>query len=244
MPSNGVTDLVPALAVPVLTAALGGLGLMIKDARRKKDYEHRAKTRLEMATLEVQFVANWLQVRRTLGDSSAAVQQAERWLDRCYRSAEEAGRDTAVSPPFSRLRRLLLLQPLTRDSAQVARLGYWGAFAMFNLLMIVVLQKIIQWLAAGQAYAHGGDIFALVITLAAVALFAASLRKGALAMNKESRDPHVTPPPRSRSSWPPGPHGRSPERRWTLVLVVILLVVALSAALGYWLTTLDQGAPG
>ncbi|MFF5809683.1 hypothetical protein [Streptomyces sp. NPDC012746] len=160
---------------------------MIKDIRKRKDVEHRYRTRLEMAALEVQFIEKWMQVRRTLGDSSASTQQADLWLERCYRSAEEVGRTSPTKRQLSRLRRLLLVQPLAGSTAQIARLAYWVAFAVLNVLTALGLRTAVQWLAPGGKQAYVGEILSGALIIVGFAVFTAGLRNWALTMDAEAR---------------------------------------------------------
>ncbi|MFB7053434.1 hypothetical protein ACFCXT_09960 [Streptomyces vinaceus] len=229
MPGKEVSDLIPVLAVPLLTAALGGLGLMLKDARKRKDFEHRCKTRLEMAALEVEFVSNWMQARKSLGYSPGLIQEAEAWLERCYRSTDAVVRETSRRPQLSRLRRLLLLQPLAGQPARAFRIFYWGAFLAFNTLTILGLRRFVQWVAPGGESVKGSDIFFILVILAAFAFFTASLRKTALAMDEQAKNPQPYP-----DSWlaRPAPVPRE-QHNWSglVILLTILAVLAVVASL-------------
>lgn len=232
MPSKDFSDLIPVLAVPILTAALGGLGLMVKDARRKKDLEHRCKTRLEMAALEVQFLTNWMQVRKPLGDSSGAIQEAEAWLDRCYRSADAVIRDAAQRPQLSRLRRVLLLQPLEGRTAQTLRICYWGAFLLLNAITVLGLRKAVQWLAPGGESANGNDSLAILIILTGTAVIASTLRRAALTTDDQVRNPLPFPP----DTWPSPAAGRNSRNNWVslfVVLAILSILAAIASFLGY-----------
>ncbi|RSS53552.1 hypothetical protein EF912_18175 [Streptomyces sp. WAC07061] len=225
MPSKVVSDLIPVLAVPILTAALGGLGLMVKDVRRRRDVEHQCKARLEVAALEVQFITNWMQVRKALGNSAGVIQEAEDWLDRCYRSADAVVRDVGGKPQLSKLRRLLLLKPLVGRPAQTLRVFYWGAFLALNTLTILGLRKVVQWVTPGGESASGGDIFYIAVIIAGFAFFTAGIRKTALTMDDQARNPRQFP-----DSWPARAVAENERKAWVRRLFVLLTVLAFLAA--------------
>ncbi|MEU9144051.1 hypothetical protein [Streptomyces sp. NPDC048349] len=226
MPANNYAEIVVPVVTACSTAAIGAAGLMFKDYRRKRDFEHRYRIRLEKAGLEVQFITNWIQARQLLEPGTARTQEAEEWLQRCYQVAEKAGEETPEKLQRPTLRRLLLLQPLAGPAANTTRAVYWVSFAWLNLLVLAWARKIAQWLAPGGS-SVGGDVVLALFVVALFAFLAAGIRKLSLNLDAAARRGSISYP----TTWRVEQSGRGQQwLRVTGIVFVVLLVVWLLAA--------------
>ncbi|MGW0310240.1 hypothetical protein [Streptomyces flavidovirens] len=139
--------IVVPLAIPIITAIVGGFSLMLKDYRKARNAEHRSKERLESAKLEVEFIRQWLQAKQLLGSLEDAGQAAQEWLDNCYKSVEghelrEAEVTRRPEVKMATLRRLLLIGALRSPMARFLRVLYWIFLLLFNLFITYALIEV------------------------------------------------------------------------------------------------------
>ncbi len=147
-----------AVLVPVVTAAVGMMSLLVQDWRARRSRAGRRRLAFEEATVVAQ---GWL------GEASARVTAAEQ-----ERSDEE--------PPVSR-GRLLLLYRFRRRPAKVIRIGFYtslGAMAFWSL-------AIVSDVLSGQE-GIGWDVAYLVL-FGALALFLRFWAVSANSANSASR---------------------------------------------------------
>ncbi|MEU9181816.1 hypothetical protein AB0C90_34275 [Streptomyces sp. NPDC048550] len=204
MATGEIGQILIALMVPVVTAAVGAAGLMLQDRRRRRDFLERHKVQVEKAHLEVQFISSWIQARTQLEPATDVPPDVEEWLDRCYRSAEDAGSMAPPAPSPPAMRRLLVLRQLAGLAAKTFRVLYWLSFLCVNLLVIALIVSFFQWLSPGG---HGeGEAAALCIfPIGLFALLSAYLRHLSLTYDKnldlkpDRQWPSSAWPPRSSS---------------------------------------------
>ncbi|MGW6949549.1 hypothetical protein [Streptomyces xanthophaeus] len=157
-----------------------------------------------MAQLELRFLQEWLQVRNALGPLDPDDQHVKVWLYKSY--ARAASPPPKPHPPL--LRRLLLLRRM-RGSARAARLLYWTALLLFNLLVTLAGFSFAAWYRTANnsdlagAWALGS--ISLFVGLAAAGLRTATI-KADIKARKERRLPRwpsdTTPPTYQSPSQP------------------------------------------
>jgi hypothetical protein len=74
--TQDVVPIVAAVLVPVVTAAVGALGLMFQDWRVTRSNAGRRKLRLEEATQRVTFTAEWWKARQAIDSTPEELNQA------------------------------------------------------------------------------------------------------------------------------------------------------------------------
>ncbi|MBM4796003.1 hypothetical protein HXP44_29150 [Streptomyces sioyaensis] len=210
MTGNQILSAVVALLAPLLTGAMGVLGILLKDRRKEKNRDHRLRRKIEIGQAEVQFIQEWLQARQQLGPLGQESRAAQEWLDRCYAEVESVQEEVSqgeVAPQkqIPVLRRLLLLRSLQGLSAQIWRIIYYVAFLGFNVYVVTVVVGFVQWIRGvpGASDLVGGSaILAILVMLCASAARAAAIRS-----DGEARKPAMP------LGWPPrNVEDRSPRK--------------------------------
>ncbi|ONH31107.1 hypothetical protein BL253_10645 [Pseudofrankia asymbiotica] len=128
--SQDSVAILAAVLVPVATAAVGALGLVLKDWREGRAYAGRRRPPFEDAARQVSFAVEWWQARQTISSPSEDLDEARTralaWLE----EASALVTQTAPAPGVS-VRRLLLLAPPLHDRlAKVIRLGFYLSVAV------------------------------------------------------------------------------------------------------------------
>ncbi|MFJ9868850.1 hypothetical protein [Streptomyces sp. NPDC101165] len=230
MTEKDVLSAVISLLVPLLTAAMGALGILLKDRRMEKSRDHRLRRQLEFGQAEVQFIHAWLQARQPLGPLGQESQSAQEWLDRCYAAIESAQAEVyqaevAPQEQLPVLRRLLLLRSLQGMSAQIWRIIYYAAFLGANIYVVAMAIGFVQWIRGvpgASGLVGGAAILAIIVWLCASAARAAAVRSdrearkpAASPRDGEARRPAVPPrwPPHNFEGWSPRETEQSQLRR-------------------------------
>ncbi|WP_261571217.1 hypothetical protein [Frankia gtarii] len=148
--SQDSVAIVAAVLVPVATAAVGALGLVVKDWREGRAYAGRRRPPFEDAARQVSFAVEWWQARQTIsspsGDLDEARTRALAWLD----EASALVTQTAPSPGVS-VRRLLLLAPPLHDRlAKVIRVGFYLTLAMMIFISTLATAAALAGSGAGE----------------------------------------------------------------------------------------------
>ncbi|MEV6840823.1 hypothetical protein AB0N17_41190 [Streptomyces sp. NPDC051133] len=206
MTEKDVLSAVISLLVPVLTAAIAALGILLKDRRMEKSRDHRLRRQIEFGQAEVQFIHGWLQARESLGPLGQESQSAREWLDRCYAAIESAQAEVSqaeVAPQaqLNVLRRLLLLRSLQGIPAQIWRIIYYVAFLGANTYVIPMVVGVVDWIHGtpdGSDLAEGSAMLAIIALLLAFGARALAVRS-----DRVARNPAVPPrwPPHNIEGW-------------------------------------------
>ncbi|MFF9154965.1 hypothetical protein ACF1AB_22355 [Streptomyces sp. NPDC014846] len=205
-----IAQTVTTVLVPIVTAAVGAAALMAQDRRKKRDFGLRHKMLVEEAQLEVQFISSWIQARKLLEPAMDACPEAESWLERCYRSAEDASLATQPTPDPAALRRLLVLWSLAGRAAKTVRAIYWISLAWVSFLIIAFIAALIR---------HGGvdDVVIVAEILVVIAMFtllSVYLRHLCLTLDRNVRLGPKPSPAWPPSAWPqPSDANRSTDRK-------------------------------
>jgi hypothetical protein len=119
-------DILPALLVPIVTAMVGAIGILIRDLYNRRSEMGRRKYAMEDATRQVTFAAEWWKAKQALGskpDDQAARGIAESWLEQATSLASEAlHTPRRPEPDHSVTRRILLAYPVQRRTARLLTL--------------------------------------------------------------------------------------------------------------------------
>ncbi|MGW0770739.1 hypothetical protein [Streptomyces sp. NPDC002676] len=156
--------IVSAVAVPVGTAMVGGISLMIKDSWKAKS----ADQQLQYAAAQVQFINNWVQTRRLSEQVTDAPTPLD-WLDTCLRTTERQMVAAHRKEKNVNLCRLLMLDPLKSRVAQFARVLFWLSIAFFNLAGIRGIADIVSG-AKGPEALTVSEMVSNVVTFGTLAI--------------------------------------------------------------------------
>ncbi|MEV4434603.1 hypothetical protein [Streptomyces sp. NPDC049585] len=166
MTTKDILSYVVPLMVPIVTAAVGGVGLAVKDHKRRRSVDQLHRERLETARMEVEFLSGWLQMRQQLAPSPVAAARVQDWLEKCYTAAEATPQEEAR--PIT-VKRLLLLRHLMSPAARFARVLYWIALFAVNLYGVMGGADVITG-AQGPDALTLGDTVTLVLVFGAIAV--------------------------------------------------------------------------
>lgn len=196
MTGKDILVAVVPLVAPLLTAAMGALGILAKDRRREKSLDHQLRRQVEIGQAEVKFIHAWIQARQLLGPLGMDSRVAQEWLDRCYESVEDAQRKVLLSPPkrIGVLRRLLLLRRLHGAGAQIWRIAFWLLFLWCNVYVVVGAANIVTW-AQGKPGA-GDTVLGCAVFAFILAAFAGAARIFSVYGDSEAQKPVAMPPHR------------------------------------------------
>jgi hypothetical protein len=124
-----MTTLVEAIAVPVITALLGALGIVVRDWRIRRDAQSRRARALADATAQAAFVEQWRRAAEGLGGDPVLREQhaGQARLLLAQAVATVTHSPQLAETPSDRVgatRRLLLLYRLRSGWARVVRAAY------------------------------------------------------------------------------------------------------------------------
>lgn len=127
-------QVIATIVGPVLTAALAGLGLLLKEWRTRRRWEHRRDEILDQGRKQVAFISDWVvaygHVTGPGGSQEAPLTQARRDLDAIYEQVATQTRSAAEQRPDRRTRAdyvsILLLRGVRRPWARVSRVFYFA----------------------------------------------------------------------------------------------------------------------
>ncbi|MDR7280539.1 hypothetical protein [Catenuloplanes atrovinosus] len=165
--------LVEALLVPVVTAVLGALALVLQERRNRRDVEHRRARALADATAQAAFVEQWWRALRELSGPVAPppgdLATARAILAEAAETVSQS-RAPEVSPVKAPelLRRLLLLYRLRSLGARFVR-------AVFLTWVLLVLFVAIVPVIEGEPGESRWFVAAMGLLLVIVSLIPAAL---------------------------------------------------------------------
>ncbi|MFF2196947.1 hypothetical protein [Streptomyces sp. NPDC058157] len=204
--ASDTTSIILALFVPVVTGAIGAIGLMLRDRRENRNIDLRRKQKLERAQLKIHVLTAWADASQKIGPSRRTGRSIEDLLDECLDEIEEAAHMHMIQPEAGILRRVFLFIHLKGRNAHFFRTCY---LVMPLVVTVVAVYAIPSWSytpAIGRI-----DAKAVVVTVmffvVLIVLFGALLRRAALRADERAR--HLPPP-----MWPspgPGAGGRLPN---------------------------------
>lgn len=195
------------LLVPVVTGVVTATGIGLKDARLAHDQRSVRDRALADASAQVAFASDWWKARQLLGDEDAAEasQKFAAWLDDAEQLVASTKHLAAGNKNRVSLQRMLLIYPMHRRSAQVARILFLLAV---TLLIIVAASTASDSLSRSQRSWVGSDLVTTVFFAVIVVLLRI------WAVNAEHRQVPVRPvyhyPPRDRPAVAPLPATSAP----------------------------------
>lgn len=120
----------PAIVVPVVTAMLGALGIVLRDVYEHRSERGRQRYAIDDATQRVSFITDWWNAKQAIGVGSDELQSAQEtvqaWLKEAISQVSESMHPTTrPEGQYSVMRRVLLAYPFKRVSAQFLRVFYY-----------------------------------------------------------------------------------------------------------------------
>lgn len=188
--SQTSVEILLAAMVPVVTASVGGIGLLIKDRRANLNIDHHRRRVMEQANLEVQFLSSWIQTQQLLGHLGEEA-AAREWLARCYKSAEAAASEKAVQRKVD-LRRIFLFRRLRGWTAQYFRLLFWATILWINAIVFVFLVYAVNTKSVSDAAENATAVSLIVAPSIALAIF---FRHLSITADENERKKPPPPPP-------------------------------------------------
>jgi hypothetical protein len=170
-----------ALLVPIVTAAIGSLGILLQDRRLRRSATEQHRVAFEDAIRRVTFAAQWVQAKQTLGGGSAGLQPddeqlAQAWVNQAAAIAQSTGPTIVAHDPRSMTRRLFLLYELKGWAANAVRVAFYLPVAYLGWIALIALGEVLSkttypdqlsWEVTGSVL---GGVAALVLRGWAVAL--------------------------------------------------------------------------
>ena len=159
-----MSSVVVPLLVPVVTAVIGAIGLMLKDRRLAHDSRAIREKALAEASAQIGFATDWWKAQQLLGadHASDANQKLRAWLLEAETTVTAARQIQVDRNPVT-VRKLFLFEPMHRTSSKLLRILFW-----ISALWLVLGAAV----TAGDAHpggGFGGDIaflsFCAVITI-------------------------------------------------------------------------------
>ncbi|GAH35088.1 unnamed protein product, partial [marine sediment metagenome] len=162
------------LLVPILSAALGVIALVVGDWRQRRTQAGRRKLALEDASRQVSFAAEWWNARKALADSPQAEQDATTravaWLEAASARAQESNPPPEDEEPAVTLSRLLLLYPLQSRAARVLRGAYYICLGLVPIMVGFLILDILDRPAGVPEYFKADLVIAAVLVLLAIGI--------------------------------------------------------------------------
>jgi len=129
MGTQDVVNIVLTVLVPVVTAVVGAIGVAFQDWRARRSTTGRRKLAVDDARAQVNFVADWWNAKKSLGQSPEALQEAASRATALLEDASavvSALRLTSPVPePPVTVRRLALLYPFRTREGRAARAAFF-----------------------------------------------------------------------------------------------------------------------
>ena len=129
MGTQDVVNIVLAVLVPVVTAVVGAIGVAFQDWRARRGATGRRKLAVDDARAQVNFVADWWNAKKSLGQSPEALQEAASRATALLEDASavvSAVRLTSPVPePPVTFRRLALLYQFRTREGRAARAAFF-----------------------------------------------------------------------------------------------------------------------
>lgn len=150
MQGTEIATIVSALLVPLLTAALGGIGIVMRD----RTASGRRRVKSEDAQRRMSLASEWWNARQSVPSSpeqlQAASAQVLRWMDDAADLITAEGPSpyelarSDIAKSYSVSRRLLLAYPFRRWTARLVRLAYYLDLGALGVLMLTTLGTVLR----------------------------------------------------------------------------------------------------
>lgn len=139
---------VVALLVPVVTAAIGAVGISLQDRRLRRSGAERHRVAFEDAIRRVTFTTQWLQARQSLGASPEISQQdaqlALSWLKGASAIAQSTGTAVVADDTRSLVSRLFLLYKMEGWGAKLLRVAFYLPVGFVTWIALIALDEVLS----------------------------------------------------------------------------------------------------
>jgi hypothetical protein len=129
MSRQDVVNIVLAVLVPVVTAVVGAIGVAFQDWRVRRSTAGRRKLAVDDARAQVNFVADWWNAKKSLGQSPEALQEAASRATALLEDASAVVSAVRLTSPVPErpvtFRRLALLYPFRTREGRAARAAFF-----------------------------------------------------------------------------------------------------------------------
>ena len=129
MNPQNVASIVIAVLVPVVTAVVGAIGVAFQDWRVRRSTAGRRKLAVDDARAQVNFVADWWNAKKSLGQSPEALQEAASRATALLEDASAVVSAVRLTSPVPKrpvtFRRLALLYPFRTREGRAARAAFF-----------------------------------------------------------------------------------------------------------------------
>jgi hypothetical protein len=180
-----------AIFTPILTAALGIIGLIAGDWHQRRTQTGRRKLAFEDASRQVAFATEWWNASKLIADSPEAEQQAtahaRTWLeDASELVAESEPNPVGEESPIT-LHRLLLLYPLRGPAARFFRGAFYFFLGLVPFWVGGAIHSTLDPQRLGVSrYLFGEYFYTDVVVILALTVFAIALRFCAICAEKST----------------------------------------------------------
>jgi hypothetical protein len=154
MQGTEIATIVSALLVPLITAVLGGIGIVLRD----RTAAGRRRVKSEDAQRRMTLAEQWWSARQSVPSTpeqlAAANAQVLRWLDDAADLITSEGPSpyeiarSDIAGSYSVGRRLLLAYPFRRWTARLVRLAYYVDLGTLGVLALTTLAAVLRDKAA------------------------------------------------------------------------------------------------
>jgi hypothetical protein len=192
-----------ALLAPVITAVLGGIGILTRDLYNRRSEKGRRTYAMDDATRQVTFAAEWWNAKQALGSASDdQVSRAivESWLEEAIsRVAEALHPPTRPEPERSVARRILLAYPFDSRPARAVKLAYY---------LLLALTVSIATTPLTMALDHVNPVDAISVSIAGTITYgflAFAVRAWAVSIDNRAAKKRISTQPSLPTSRPVAP---------------------------------------
>lgn len=143
-----IQQIVIAIVAPIITAAVGVLGLVIGDWRQRRTEAGRRKLAFEDASRQVSFAAEWVKATKLIAASPEAEEEgtarAAAWLDEASRLVAASKPPPSDGRPGISIQRLLLADPLRNRAARRLRTAFYLTLCLVPWLLGLVMLNFVK----------------------------------------------------------------------------------------------------
>jgi hypothetical protein len=134
--------------VPIMTALIGVLGVLTRDWRDRRSSAGRRRLAFDDATRQVSFAEQWWKASQAMNPAPELINTARAtalsWLDEAHTLVASMAPPAAATDSRGLIRRLLLLYPFQRWTAQVLRVIFYVLLAFMTLTALIALGNVLS----------------------------------------------------------------------------------------------------
>ena len=159
MNPKDIASIVIALLVPVVTAVVGAIGVAFQDWRARRSTTGRRKLAVDDARAQVNFVADWWNAKKSLGQSPDALQEAASRATALLEDASAVVSAVRLTSPVPQapvtFRRLALLYPFRTREGKAARAAFFFCSGLTVLALGASVSEQLYHEANKNTYLNG-----------------------------------------------------------------------------------------